>query len=302
MLLQSMFTFAADDGFVVSDAKISDGQLLEYANFPTKYVAPRNVYVLLPDGYDANKKYDVVYMHDGQMLFDSKTTWNHQEWMVDETVGALLKADKIRPCIIVGIWNIPEKRFYDYFPQGTLKYMSKAEYKEFDAEMEAKNFDADGYLHFIVDELKPYIDSHFATNTSREHTFLMGSSMGALISLYGVCEYPDVFGGAACLSLHSVMITSKVQNLRNTAIAAPAFCRYLNAHLPKTNSAKIYIDYGDKTLDALYGPYQAQIDSVMYDKGWRKPYWTTNYYPGMAHTETDWAQRLFIPLMFLLGR
>lgn len=209
---------------------------------------------------------------------------------------------KIRDCIVVGVWNIAESRFHDYFPQKMLNYMSEAEFCEFDKELDASRMNADSYLKFIVNELKPYIDKNFSTNKGREHTFLMGASMGGLISLYGLCEYPDVFGGAACLSMHTLMVTSKLMNIRNTEIAAPAFCRYLEEKLPEANRSKIYIDYGDKTLDSYYAPYQQKIDDVLRRKGWHVPYWTTNYYVGMAHTETDWAKRLFIPFMFLLEK
>jgi enterochelin esterase-like enzyme len=302
MIFHSVCASAADNGLSTAPIKVSAGKLYEYVNFPTRLITPRNVYIWVPEGYTEQKKYDVVYMHDGQMLFDSTATWNHQEWRVDETASELMQSARIRDCIIVGIWNIPEKRFYDYFPQQVLNFMPTDEYKAFDAELHAAQFDADNYLRFIVEDLKPYVDTHFSTLTDRTHTFLMGSSMGALISLYGLCTHPDVFGGAACLSLHSVMITSKVLNDRNTAIAAPAFCRYLRKNLPPANSAKIYIDYGSKTLDARYGPYQEKIDEVLYQNGWRKPFWTTNFYPGMAHTEKDWAQRLFVPFMFLLEK
>lgn len=293
---------AADEKIVLADANVSSGKLYEYKNFPTAFIHPRNVYVWLPADYSAQKKYDVVYMHDGQMLFDAETTWNHQEWKVDENVSALINEGKIRDCIVVGVWNIAENRFYDYFPQKTLNYMSEEELIEFDKELDASKLDADNYLKFLVKELKPYIDKNFSTNTCREHTFLMGSSMGGLISLYGLCEYPDVFGGVACLSMHTLMVTSKLMNSRNTEISASAFCKYLEKSLPEANMSKIYIDFGSKTLDAYYASYQKKIDDVLRIKGWNVPYWTTNYYAGMSHTETDWAKRLFIPLMFLLEK
>lgn len=302
MLLSAVCARAFNDGFKLSAAKVSSGKLLEYNNYPTRLVSERNVYVWLPEGYSVNKKYAVVYMHDGQMLFDASTTWNHQEWGVDETVSSLISSGKINDCIIVGIWNIPDKRMNDYFPQKVLKYMPVADYNEFNKELSTIDFDADKYLEFIVTELKPYIDSHFSTYIDRAHTLLMGSSMGGLISLYGLCEYPSVFGGAACLSMHTLMVTQKLSNERNTKIAAPAFCRYLKENLPKVNSSYIYIDYGDKTLDSRYAPYQQKVDEVLRNAGWCVPYWTTNFYPGMSHSENDWARRLFVPFMFLLGK
>src|SRR4051812_16630485 len=83
----------------------SIGAIKSYVNFPSKYVEPRNIDVWLPDKYDAKQKYAVLYMQDGQMLFDSTTNWIHQEWRVDETINKLIKENKIRNCIVVGIWN-----------------------------------------------------------------------------------------------------------------------------------------------------------------------------------------------------
>lgn len=302
MLLSALCGRAYNNEFKLADAKVSSGKLLECDNFPTKLVSERNVYVWLPDGYSDNKKYSVVYMHDGQMLFDASKTWNHQEWGVDETVSSLISSGKINDCIVVGIWNISDKRMDDYFPQKVLKYMDSDDCNEFSNGLKTSDFDADKYLKFIVTELKPYIDSHFSTYQDREHTFLMGSSMGGLISLYGVCEYPNVFGGAACLSMHTLMVTQKLSNERNTKIAAVAFCQYLKENLPKVNSSHIYIDYGDQTLDSRYAPYQQRVDEVLRNAGWKVPYWTTNFYPGMSHCENDWARRLFVPFMFLLGK
>jgi hypothetical protein len=286
----------------VAAIRLSGGKVVEYKNFSSSFVKARNVTVWLPDGYTASKKYNVIYMHDGQMLFDSTTTWNHQEWQVDEVVSTLLQKKEIEDCIIIGIWNISEDRFFDYFPQKSINYMSADNQRSFTAEFGGNRFDADNYLKFIVGELKPFIDKTYSTYTDRQHTFMMGSSMGGLISLYGLCEHPDVFGGVACLSIHSLMITSSLKAEANVAIAAPAFVAYLKAALPQANTAKIYMDFGSKTLDSYYAPYQEKIDEVLYQRGWRRPYWTTNFYPGLSHSETDWARRLFIPLMFLIGR
>ncbi|MCH4156136.1 MAG: esterase family protein [Muribaculaceae bacterium] len=304
MLLLAIFAMGAagENRLKEANAKISEGKLLEYDNFPTKMITPRNVYVWTPSDYTEGKRYDVVYMHDGQMLFDSTTTWNHQEWKADENVGRMLKDGKINDCIIVGIWNIPENRFYDYFPQKTLRYMQTEVMEKAGKGFDLKRFDADNYLKFIVTELKPYIDGHFRTNAGKEHTFLMGSSMGGLISLYGLCEYPETFGGAACMSMHSVMISPEASNAENAEATCAGFCKYLKENLPKANSAKIYIDFGSKTLDAFYVKSQGQIDDVLREAGWTRPYWTTNYYPGMAHSEKDWAERLPIPFQFLIGK
>lgn len=281
---------------------VANGKLIAYDQFQSQLIKPRNVAVWLPENYDSNKKYSVLYMHDGQMLFDANSTWNKQEWKVDEITSQLQVQKEINDCIIVGIWNITEDRFYDYFPQKALNYISQDKLKTFAKTFDMKRFNADDYLKFLVTELKPFIDQHYATYTDSSHTCIMGSSMGGLISLYAICEYPQIFSKAACLSIHSPMVTTALMNQVDDNAFAPAFCDYLNQHLPQANSCAIYMDYGNKTLDALYAPYQNKIDEIFWNKGWRKPYWTTNYYPGAAHTEVDWANRLAIPLRFLLGK
>lgn len=99
--------------------KVSSGEIIRIDSFPSKYVTPRNVDIWLPDGFSKDEKYAVLYMHDGQMLFDASKTWNNQEWMIDETLGKLLNEDKIKKTIVVGIWNSGEGRHSDYFPQKT---------------------------------------------------------------------------------------------------------------------------------------------------------------------------------------
>ena len=96
--------------FQQSDAQqtVSSGKLVEYPNFQSSIVAPRDVFVWLPSDYSAKKKYDVLYMHDGQMLFDANYTWNKQEWGIDEVVGKLLDEKRINSCIIVGTKKMVE--------------------------------------------------------------------------------------------------------------------------------------------------------------------------------------------------
>jgi len=239
-------------------------------------------------------------MHDGQMLFDSTKTWNRQEWGVDETVSRLIESKKIKDCIIVGVWNIPQLRYAEYFPQRVIDSLDKPQRdlilsKQFKTEPKA-----DDYLMFLVYELKPYIDSHFSTYKNQSHTFIMGSSMGGLISLYALCEYPTIFGGAACLSMHSIMVSYELIDEKLIDNVTSVFRSYLKSKLPKANRHKIYIDYGDKTLDAYYKPYQLKIDQVIRQRGFKPQFWQTREFLGEDHSENAWNRRLNIPLEFLL--
>jgi len=284
--------------------KPSAGIIKRYENFSSNFVDARNVDVWLPQYYDVHKEYAVLYMHDGQMLYDSTTTWNHQEWGIDETLSALMASKKIRDCIVVGIWNNGKKRHVEYFPQKAYVALSKIE-KEIVIKATRNNnqsvFDdsiqSDNYLKFIVKELKPFIDSHFSTLKDQSNTFIAGSSMGGLISMYAICEYPKVFGGAACLSTHWVGIFRTENNpIPN------AFMDYLKKHLPSPINHKVYFDYGDKTLDALYKPYQEQVDVIMKAKGFSTKSWMTKFFPGDDHSEKSWKDRFYIPATFLLKK
>lgn len=287
-----------------SQVQTAYGTIKRFEDFPSSHVGSRNIDVWLPDGYNSGKKYPVLYMHDGQMLFDSTINWNHQEWGIDETLGKLSKEKKIKNCIVVGIWNTP-KRHVEYFPQKALDYLSDSEKTgllnitvgENKMRLMEGGPISDKYLKFIVAELKPFIDSTFSTFKDQPNTFISGSSMGGLISMYAICEYPQVFGGAACLSTH----WPGTFTVENNPVPA-AFLKYLQNHLPLPLNHRIYFDYGSETLDALYKPFQFQADEIMKAKGYSSQSWITREFPGENHSEKAWNKRFGIPAVFLLGK
>lgn len=290
---------------IVSSAqeiKVSSGRIERFLNFKSDYVDARNIDVWLPNGYSNKEKYAVLYMHDGQMLYDAETSWNKQVWEVDEVAGKLIAENKTRKFIVVGIWNNRLKRHPEYFPQKAYEKLT-TEQKEFISNqlLLKKKIDqtfhpvSDNYLKFIVTELKPFIDKQFSTKTDRKNTFIAGSSMGGLISMYAICEYPDVFGGAACLSTH----WTGIYQLKNNPIPE-TFYTYLKQNIPNPKKHKIYFDYGDKTLDSLYPSLQKEVDKIMTQKGFCTKNWITKYFPGKDHSEKAWHERFHIPLEFLL--
>lgn len=279
--------------------QITSGSLNYYPAFQSQYIEARNVVVWLPSNYSPSVKHDVIYMHDGQMLFDAATTWNHQEWQVDEVMGSLTENGEIRPTIVVGIDNT-SNRLGDYFPQKMLKYLPESQRNLIPSGIALK---ADAYLQFVVNELKPFIDSHYSTYAGPEHTFMLGSSMGGLISLYAICEYPNVFGGVACMSTHvSMNMATEETPTFNNELWAQAFRKYLSAHIPKANSRLIYMDRGTVELDGTYAPYQDAVNTLFFSKGWDTAHFSSHVFIGHLHRETFWAERLAIPLKFLLGR
>ena len=284
---------------------VISGSLQRHENFLSKYVTARHVDVWLPDGYNNQQKYNVLYMHDGQMLFDSATTWNKQSWEVDDVITGLLQQQKIKDVIVVAIWNGGTTRHADYFPQKPFEALSQAEKDTLYSAARSNSVSvfnnyknqSDNYLKFIVKELKPFIDKKYSVYKDRSHTFIAGSSMGGLISMYAICEYPKVFGGAACLSTHWPGIFTMENNP-----VPNAFLDYLKKHLPNPKTHKIYFDYGDATLDALYPPLQQKADLIMKQRGFTSANWLTKYFPGEDHSEKAWYKRLPVPLTCLLGR
>lgn len=300
ILLFAMFTLFSN----AQNITVSSGKIQIFDNFKSKFVDTRNVAVWLPDGYSDQEKYAVLYMHDGNMLFDANLTWNKQAWEVDETAGNLIAANKTKKFIVVGIWKNGDFRYAEYFPQKIIANIPESTRKIVMEEQLKNKPQADNYLKFIVAELKPFIDNKFSTKKDMKNTFIAGSSMGGVISLYAICEYPNIFGGAACLSTHSPMINSA--NIGAIADVdsdvASKFRDYLKSNLPDPKNNKIYFDYGDQTLDFLYKPFQEKIDLIMIEKGFTKKNWITNFFPGDDHSEKSWSKRLSIPLEFLLKK
>ena len=283
--------------------KPTSGRIERIDSFPSKYVTPRNVDVWLPDGYDPVKKYAVLYMHDGQMLFDSTITWNKQCWRVDETLTALMQAQQIPPTIVVGIGNGGVTRHPDYFPQKPFDGLTSEEKDKITRELQEKGRTkmtfqpvSDQYLHFMVEELKPLIDSRYSTYTDADHTSVAGSSMGGLISLYAICEYPQVFGRAAGLSTHWPG-TFSVEG--NPFILA--YQSYLKKRLPEPATHRIYLDCGDQELDALYPPLLKQVEQVLRKKKYTDINGRARVINGTGHSEKAWAGRLPEVMQYLLG-
>jgi predicted alpha/beta superfamily hydrolase len=285
--------------------KVENGTVVRIDNLNSNYVPKRKIDVWLPKGYNTNKKYSVLYMHDGEMLFDSSITWNKKSWLMQEPITKLISENKIKEVIVVGIWNGGERRHSEYFPQKPFEMLSldqKVTIKEAVRKNNASVFNShevnsNNYLKFIVEELKPYIDKNFSTNSNSNNTFIAGSSMGGLISMYAICEYPNVFGGAICMSTH----WPGIFEMENNPIPA-AFLQYLNEKLPSAQNHKIYFDCGDQTLDALYPPLQNKVDELMRKKGYTQNSWMTKYFTNQDHSEVAWSGRVQIPLQFMLQK
>ena len=276
-----MATLALSDG---------TGVITRHADFPSRHVTPRHVDVWCPpeNGADSVTRYPVIYMHDGQNLFDPALSFIGVDWGMDEALVRLIRETGRPGAIIVGIWNSP-LRLREYMPQKPLNASGGQRILNRFVEQTGGAPLSDGYLQFLVEELKPFIDARYPTLSDSAHTLVMGSSMGGLISLYALIEYPDVFGGAGCLSTH-------------WPIGEEVLVDALGAALPSAGRHRLYFDFGTETLDANYEPWQQRMDewlrTASYREGWD---WSTRKFEGAEHSERAWRERVPIPLAFLLG-
>lgn len=282
----------------LENVSLASGTLFRVELFPSQYIKPRSVDIWLPDNYSNNEKFSVLYMHDGQMLFDSTTTWNKQEWKVDEWASKLMDEKMTRNFIVVAIHNISEIRWQDLYPQKSFNYLEKTVQDsliDISGKMNIK-LNGDNYLKFLVEEVKPYIDKTYSVRTDQSNTFVMGSSMGGLMSMYAISEYPEVFGGAACISTHWVGASPVDNNPHPKAIFS-----YMKDNFPKAGNHKVYFDYGNLTLDAYYPQYASNVDEILKGKGYGLDDSRNLFFEGTDHSENSWNQRLNISLEFLLG-
>ncbi|MBD3836477.1 alpha/beta hydrolase-fold protein [Brevundimonas sp.] len=279
------------------------GRLVLHEAMSSAHAKARNVSIWLPPGYDASDaRHPVLYMHDGQNLFDASTA-NFGEWGVDEHLTRLIAGGQVRAPIVVGVWNT-DLRLREYVPADLIAALPDDMRADVQAIYGGPPL-SDGYLRFLVEELKPFVDRTYRTLTRPQDTTIAGSSMGGLISLYAVMKRPEVFSAAACLSTHWPL---KVEGLepgptldawRERLVAA--WAGVVQRGLPSPGSHRLYFDRGDETLDQFYADFQTHMDGVIRARGYGPDDFRSLVFPGAQHNEASWNQRLDVPLTFLLS-
>jgi predicted alpha/beta superfamily hydrolase len=243
----------------------------------------RALIVYLPPGYDAHPKarYSVLYLHDGQNLFDGATSYiPGQEWRVDETAQSLISNGKIEPLIIVGIYNTGAERINEYTPVADLKYQAGGK--------------ADLYGRMLVEELKPFIDATYRTRKDARHTGLGGSSLGGLVSLYLGLKYPNVFGRLAVVSPSVWWADKQIVHFTETLPRKPPLRVWLDIGTKEGRDAK---DAEDTTNGARL------LRDTLIKKGWKIEK-DLKYFEaeGAEHNERAWAARAALILEFLFPK
>jgi enterochelin esterase-like enzyme len=244
------------------------------------------VEVWIPPGYDdaPATRYPVLYMHDGQNLFDPRLASTGVDWGVDEAIVRLVARGAIPPVIVVGVWNTAD-RGPEYSPWHR----------------------APQYARFLLEELMPRVNAEFRTLTGPGNTAVMGSSMGGLLSFYLVTHHPEVFGACGCVSTHFPFSERQVAEYfpgaaSGTPDSVPYILRDIERGVRVPAGVRYWFDYGTVGLDADYGPTHNRVRAWLRAQGLAEGRdFVIRPYPGADHNEASWRARLEDPLTFLFG-
>ncbi|HEX8844007.1 MAG TPA: alpha/beta hydrolase-fold protein [Pyrinomonadaceae bacterium] len=235
-------------------------------------IKDRDLIVWLPQGYETNGKerYPVIYMHDGQNIIDPATSSFGVDWGIDETADRLIKSKAIPPVIVVGIYNTGD-RMKEYTPGAS----------------------GTAYMNFVVNTVKPFIDSTYRTKPGAENTIVGGSSAGGIISFMLVWEHPDVFSKAICMS--------PAFKIPDILPGGWDYVKTVQTSERKRKGVFFYIDNGGVGLESRLQPGIDEMVSALKTKGYREGKdFVLLLDPTARHFEADWAKRLphALTLMF----
>lgn len=247
----------------------------------------RHVSIWLPPGYEIEpeRRYPVIYMHDGQNLFDPRIANTGVDWGVDEAMMANVQAGLHGPAIVVGVWST-NIRGYELSPW----------------------HGGPDYARLLIEEIKPRVDAEFRTLPGRETTFTMGSSMGGLISLHLVREHSDVFSACGCVSTHVPISPAVARDFLGleaggyTDLETPYLIQDAEAGADLPEDVRLYFDWGTTTLDAEYGDVMEALRPWLEAEGFVEgESYAYREFDGAPHNEAAWRARLHLQLAWLLG-
>jgi predicted alpha/beta superfamily hydrolase len=253
---------------------LSDGKLRRHENVRSKFLRnQRDLVVYLPPGYEeqTQRRFPVLYLHDGQNLFDGSTSFiRGQDWHVGPTADAEIHAGRVEPLIIVGIYNTGKARIREYTPTRVPRLGGGR---------------ADRYGKFLLEEVMPFLHREYRAEGGAHRTGIGGSSLGGLVSLYLGLSRPDVFGKIAALS-PSVWWNQRVIH---------TFAAGMQVEL----RPRIWLDIGTREGPRIVEDVERYRD-ILLRRGWQHE--RDLHYErveGAEHTESAWAQRVGPFLRFL---
>jgi len=245
----------------------------------------RHVEIWLPPGYDddPDRRYRVIYMSDGENLFDPRIANTGIDWGVDEAMMRGAEQGLFEPAIVVATWST-SRRSEEYSPW----------------------HDAPQYARFLIEELMPRVNAEFRTLTDRDATFVMGSSMGGLLSYYLVKEHPDVFSACGCVSTAFLFSEARLAQHAGADKSGIDATPYIITDIANGDTvprgARMFFDHGTEGLDAEYGPQHAAVRDWLLEQGFNEGEdFVIRVYEGANHNEASWRARLGDQLAWLLG-
>ncbi|MBB4659594.1 alpha/beta hydrolase [Parvularcula dongshanensis] len=285
----------------------ASGRLFPLGELSSDRVVPRAVDVWVPDGATAENPARVVYVHDGKNFFDPAQSYSGVAWEMDDAMTKLA-GEGIEPAVVVAIASPSDadrpreynsRHLWDRLTPKTRAVMARSCGGE---------VRSDDYLAYLTETVMPRIEADFPVRRSRSDTFLLGSSMGALISLEALASHPDRFGGAGCLSAHLMGFGPFAQDeaLRPTdeqvAEVTAAVGAFAANDLPAPDLIRLWIDRGTEELDEHYPPFQESFEAGAERAGFTPgDGYRAQVFKGTGHHERYWAARLPEVLRFLLG-
>lgn len=259
------------------------GDIRYHHAFESKHLGnKRTLIVYLPPDYkkDAERRYPVLYMHDGQNIFDAKTSFLGIEWQADDHAERLIKAGRIEPIIIVGMYNNAD-RTIEYTPQRD--------------ESRRTGGKGDLYARFVVEEVKPFIDKTYRTRPDRANTGVAGSSLGGLISLHICRKYPDVF--SRCGAISPALMWADHEIIKSAKKDA-SWMKGLKIWLDMGTNEGKQIDSFNRAIEDTRA-FVDVMDAAGMIPG--RDYYYAEVYNG-EHNEAFWAQRFDKILLYLYGK
>ena len=277
------------------------GSLETWQGFEFGELLPRNVSVWRPPTpfWDGKRPLPVWYFHDGQNLWDPRRGYGGQTWNLDSLMEFALSRGLMEPCLIVSLDNSPQ-RFRDYLPPPCLVGLDQGCRDTLQKERPGTAL-GQTYAHWMADVLQPWLTMQYPVDTHPTSHYLMGASMGGLISSYTAALRPDRFGGAACLSTHWPL--SLQRNLLEMSLPYRTWLaeRLSGSLAPGKTLHSLYMDHGDQTLDAFYPVHQRAFDSTLQKRGLAAGFrYRSEAIAGAAHTEKDWSQRCLQAMIWVM--
>lgn len=276
------------------------GRMVDISGLEADGLPEQHVTIWLPPEYDAqpDRRFPVLYMWDGQNLFDPAQTHYGKAWMAQDVLKGMVARGEAEPHIVVGIWSPPGKdRYRVYVPQFAAG--ARGELARDIAGMAGGPIASERQLSWVAETLVSRIDSKYRTRADADGRTIAGASMGGVMSCYAIFERPDIFGHAGCVSAHLALASPDLAPAHADQVAA-LWDGYLDKKLGKPDGRRVWMDHGTEKLDSYYAPWQVMVAQDLAERGWQEGEdYTARVYEGAEHDENFWNARMAEMLRWL---